>query len=175
MLVGMMGAGKTTLGRRLARKLGRPFIDSDQQIEATTGRTVREIFEADGEPAFRTLETAALADALETTSPSIIAAAGGTVLSDVNRERMRSAGRVIWLRADPDVLAERVRNGVHRPLLADDPATVLHDLDAARRELYEDVADHVVDTAGRTPEEVLTEVERLVAARPERPSEREAP
>ena len=163
-LVGMMGAGKTTLGRRLARKLGRPFIDSDQQIEVTTGRTVREIFEADGEPVFRALEAEALADALATTSPSVIAAAGGTVLSEENRARMREGGQVIWLRADPDVLAERVRNGVHRPLLADDPAQVLHDLDAARRELYEEVADHVVDTAGRSPDEVLAEVERLVAS-----------
>ena len=158
----MMGAGKTTLGRRLARKLGRPFLDSDQQVEARTGRTVREIFEADGEPAFRALETEALADALDTASPSIIAAAGGTVLSEENRARMRAAGRVIWLRADPDVLAERVRNGVHRPLLAEDPAQVLHHLDATRRELYEDVADHVVDTTGRSPDEVLAEVERLV-------------
>ena len=170
----MMGAGKTTLGRRLARALGRPFIDSDQQVEARTGRTVREIFEADGEAAFRALEADALADALATSSPSVIAAAGGTVLSEENRERMRDAGRVIWLRADPVVLVERVRSGVHRPLLADDPAKVLHELHAARHALYEDVADHIVDTAGRSPDEVLAEVKRLVGARPERPSERGA-
>ncbi len=157
-----MGAGKTTIGRRLARTLGRPFIDSDQQIEARTRRTVREIFEADGEAAYRILETEALTDALDTASPSVIAAAGGTVLSPVNRERMRAAGRVVWLRADPDVLAERVRNGVHRPLLADDPTNVLRELDAARRDLYEAVADHIVDTSGRTPDEVLDEVQRLV-------------
>lgn len=159
----MMGAGKTTLGRRLARALGRPFIDSDQQVEARTGRTVREIFEADGEPAFRALESDVLADALATSSPSVIAAAGGTVLSEENRERMRDAGRVIWLRADPVVLAERVRTGVHRPLLADDPARVLQELHAARHSLYEDVADHIVDTAGRSPDQVLDEVKRLVA------------
>src|SRR5437868_4215482 len=114
-LVGMMGAGKTTLGRRLARALGRPFIDSDQQVEARTGRTVREIFESDGEPAYRVIESEVLEEALATTAPSIIAAAGGTVLSEANRSRMRAAGTVIWLRADPDVLADRVRNGVHRP------------------------------------------------------------
>ena len=159
-----MGAGKTTVGRRLARALGRPFLDSDQQVEARTGRTVREIFEADGEPAFRALETEALADALATSAPAVIAAAGGTVLSEANRERMQAAGRVIWLRADPEVLAERVRNGAHRPLLADDPAKVVHDLDAARRSLYEEVADHIVDTAGRSPDDVLDELRRLVAS-----------
>jgi shikimate kinase len=163
-LVGMMGAGKTTLGRRLARVLGRPFIDSDQQVEMRTGRTVREIFEADGEPAFRALETDALGDALDAAVPSVIAAAGGTVLSEVNRTRMRDGGTVIWLRADPAVLADRVRNAGHRPLLADDPATVLRTLDADRRELYEDVADHIVDTTGRSPDEVVAELERLVAS-----------
>ncbi|HVM54230.1 MAG TPA: shikimate kinase [Acidimicrobiales bacterium] len=163
-LVGMMGAGKTTVGRRLARRLGRPFIDSDLQVEARTGRTVREIFEADGEPAFRSLETEALAEALATSSPCVIAAAGGTVLSEINRERMRSGATVIWLRADPAELAERVRSGVHRPLLADDPAAVLRDLEAERRTLYEAVADHVVDTSGRDPDAVLADLEQLVMA-----------
>lgn len=158
----MMGAGKTTIGRRLARKLSRPFIDSDQQVEIRTGRTVREIFEAEGEPAFRVLETEALEEALATPSPSVIAAAGGTVLSDVNRERMREAGTVVWLRADPDALARRVRAGVHRPLLADDPAQVLRDLDAQRRDLYQTVADVVVDTTDRAPDEVLDELMELV-------------
>jgi len=160
----MMGAGKTTVGRRLARRLGRPFIDSDLQVEARTGRTVREIFEADGEPAFRSLETEALAEALATSSPCVIAAAGGTVLSEINRERMRSGATVIWLRADPAELAERVRSGVHRPLLADDPAAVLRDLEAERRSLYEAVADHVVDTSGRDPDAVLADLEQLVMA-----------
>jgi len=154
-LVGMMGAGKTTIGRRLARRLDRPFVDSDEQVEARTGRTVREIFEADGEPAFRSVETDALCEALSSTTPSVVAAAGGTVLAEVNRDAMRAAGTVVWLRADPSVLADRVRNGVHRPLLADDPARVLRDLDAARRDLYESVAHHIVDTEGRKPDEVV--------------------
>ena len=162
-LVGMMGAGKTTIGRRLARRLDRPFIDSDEQVEARTGRTVREIFEANGEPAFRALETEALCDALSSDTPSVVAAAGGTVLADVNRAAMRDAGIVVWLRADPSVLAERVRNGVHRPLLADDPAAVLERLDSQRRDLYEDVAHHVVDTAQRKPEDVVDAIVEVVS------------
>lgn len=159
-----MGAGKTTVGRRLARTLGRPFIDSDQQIEMQTGRTVREIFESDGEPAFRALEAEALAEALATSSPSIIAAAGGTVLSEANRDRMRHAGTVVWLRADPSVLADRVGDGAHRPLLAEDPAATLVRLDGQRRDLYAEVADHVVDTTDRAPEDVLAELVELVSA-----------
>jgi shikimate kinase len=157
-LVGMMGAGKTTLGRRLARRLGRPFIDSDQQIEARTGRTVREIFEADGEPAFRALETEVLAEALETVPPCVVAAAGGTVLSEHNRTRMREHGTVVWLRAEPAELAERVRNGSHRPLLAEDPEGTLRMLAAQRAELYAALADHVVDTTGRAPDEIVDEL-----------------
>jgi shikimate kinase len=163
-LVGMMGAGKTTIGRRLARRLGRPFVDSDQQIEQRTGRTVREIFEAEGEPAFRVLEAEALEEALAIPSPSVIAAAGGTVLSEVNRERMRAAGTVIWLRAEPVELANRVRHGSHRPLLAEDPEAVLERLDSARRELYAGVADHVLDTTGRSPDEVLDDLVAIVSA-----------
>ena len=162
-LVGMMGAGKTTIGRRLARRLDRPFVDSDEQVEARTGRTVREIFEADGEPAFRKLETEALCEALSSPTPSVIAAAGGTVLAEVNRAAMRDAGTVVWLRADPSVLAQRVRNGTHRPLLADDPATVLRKLDADRRDLYESVAHHVVDTARRKPEDVVAAIVEVVS------------
>jgi shikimate kinase len=161
-LVGMMGAGKTTIGRRLARRLERPFVDSDEQVEARTGRTVREIFEADGEPAFRRIETEALCEALGSVTPSVIAAAGGTVLAEVNREAMRHAGTVVWLRADPSVLARRVRNGTHRPLLADDPDAVLRKLDADRRDLYEAVAHHVVDTADQRPEAVVDAIVEVV-------------
>lgn len=159
----MMGAGKTTIGWRLAGRLSRPFIDSDQQVEARTGRTVREIFESEGEPAFRVLEADALAEALTSTFPSVVAAAGGAVLSEVNRARMRAAGTVIWLRADPAVLAERVVDGSHRPLLADDPDEVLRNLEAQRRDLYAAVADHVVDTSGRAPDEIVDELVSFVS------------
>ena len=88
MLVGMMGAGKTTAGRRLAELMGRPLVDSDELIEERTGRTVREIFEQEGELAFRALETAALVDALANDEPLVIAAAGGVLMREENREAL---------------------------------------------------------------------------------------
>ena len=101
-LVGMMGTGKTTVARVLGERLGRPVLDSDAVIEARTGRTVREIFAADGEPAFRALETEVLREALAADTPSIIAAAGGVVLSATNRVLLKESGaRVVWLCADP--------------------------------------------------------------------------
>jgi shikimate kinase len=145
-LVGLMGTGKTTVGRRLAARLGRELVDSDALIEARTGRTVRDIFRDEGEDAFRTLETAALRDALEATQPRVIAAAGGVVLSADNRAALRDADAVVvWLRADPALLLQRVRSGAHRPLLDDDPAGTLQRMSVEREPLYREVADAVVE------------------------------
>jgi 5-deoxy-5-amino-3-dehydroquinate synthase len=143
----MMGAGKTTVGRRVAKLLGRPLLDSDQMIEARTGRTVREIFEADGEAAFRELETEALVDALAEPEPLVIAAAGGVLLRPENRDALeRSSAFVAWLRADPAVLAERAMRGEHRPLLDGDPVAAMNRLLPEREPLYRAAADVVVDT-----------------------------
>jgi shikimate kinase len=149
-LVGMMGTGKSTVGRRLATQLGRPFLDSDEMIEARTGHTVKELFERDGEAGFRAEESKALADALGRPAPGVIAAAGGTVLDSANRDGMKrvsaAGGLVVWLQADPAVLAARVAHGSHRPLLADDPLGTLTRLAAERDALYHDVADLEIDT-----------------------------
>lgn len=161
-LVGMMGSGKTTIGRAVARRAGRPFLDSDAQIEARTGRTVREIFEADGEAVFRAFETEALAEAVGSPEPAVIAAAGGAVLSDTNRALLRGAGRTVWLRAQPGTLVHRVRNGVHRPLLADDAEGVIEELTARRARLYEEVADVIVDVDFRDKRELIDEIVGLV-------------
>jgi shikimate kinase len=144
-LVGMMGSGKSTVGRAVAARLGATFIDSDEQVERATGRTVREIFETDGEAAFRKVESEALTAALESDERAVIAAAGGAVLDRANRARLRDAGAVVWLRARPDVLAGRVLTAAHRPLLGDDPLSVLRRLDGERAPLYRDVASTVVD------------------------------
>ena len=117
-LVGLMGAGKTTVGELVARRLGGPLVDSDRVVEAKTGRTVREIWRADGESAYRELETAALRDAIESPEASVIAAAGGVVLREANRSALRAADAlVVWLAADLDVLVDRAQTADHRPLL----------------------------------------------------------
>src|SRR5438552_4016152 len=100
----MMGAGKTTVGERCAARLGRRFVDTDALVEARTGRTVGEIFAAEGEPAFRAYERAAVAEACATPEPLVIACGGGVVLDPDNRRILRARSLVVWLRATPDVL-----------------------------------------------------------------------
>lgn len=160
-LVGMMGSGKSTVARIVADRLGRRVIDSDAVIEARTGRTVREIFAADGEAAFRALETEVLVDALADPEPAVIAAAGGVVLSPANRDALaRSGARVVWLCADPATLASRVRHGVHRPLLDGDPLGTLQRMTSEREALYREVADAIVTVDNRAPVEVAEAVLR---------------
>lgn len=160
-LVGLMGTGKSTVGRILADRLGRRLVDSDDEIEAATGRTVREIFETDGEQAFRELEAASLRRALASDEPSVIAAAGGVVLSATNRAALNGAdARVVWLRADPATLVGRVGSGGHRPLLDDDPAGTLRRMATERDALYRDVADAVVTVDGRSVNEVVEAILR---------------
>jgi shikimate kinase len=162
-LVGLMGSGKTTTGQHLAARLGRPLVDSDQLIEARTGRTVREIFAADGEDAFRTLETAALLEALAAPDPLVIAAAGGVVIREANRRALLDADAfVVWLQADTGVLTARATTGDHRPLLDDDPAGMLQRMAADRDDWYREVADAVVDTTARPPDAVAAEIVRLL-------------
>ena len=161
-LIGMMGAGKTTVGSRLARALERPFIDSDVQVEQRTSRTVREIFETDGEAAYRQIEAEVLAEALFSEEPAVIAAAGGTILDPNNRRRMRECGTVVFLEADPGDLLGRVGGQDHRPLLRDDPAGVLRHMDEVRRPLYEETADHVIDVSVLGPDQVVKAILEVV-------------
>ncbi len=164
LLVGMMGAGKTTVGKALAAHLGYGYMDSDHQVESRTGQTVREIFERRGEAAFRQDEKLALAEALAGNGPMVIAVAGGAVLDPDNRQRLRHAGLVVWLKASPSTLAERVLGQApdpvlgHRPLLGADPLGALAHLYRERAPLYEELADVVVDVEERTPEEAMQEV-----------------
>lgn len=160
-LVGMMGVGKTTVARVVADRLNRRVLDSDAIIESRTGRTVREIFAEDGEPAFRALETGVLLESLAWEEPVVIAGAGGVVLSETNRAALKASGaRVIWLCADPATLVERVRGGGHRPLLDADPAGTLQRMFDEREALYREVADAIVLVDNRSVSDVVEAVLR---------------
>lgn len=161
LLVGMMGAGKSTIGRALASRLGYEHLDSDEQVERRTGRSVPEIFAERGEAAFRAEEKQALAEAVACDEPTVVSVAGGAVLDPENRRRLRDGGSVVWLRAGVDTLARRVGAGHGRPLLGDDPAAALARLYDERRPLYEEVADVIVDVEGLTP---VQTVDRIVEA-----------
>ncbi len=160
-LVGMMGSGKTTVGRALAARLDRPFVDSDEEVQARTGRTVEEIWERESEAGFRDFEREALAVVVSRPEPTVIAAAGGTVLDAGNRALMGAGGTVVWLRADPEVLAGRVGGAGHRPLLADDPLGTLERLETERAQRYLEVADVIVEAGDA---DVDTVVERVLEA-----------
>lgn len=158
-LVGLMATGKSSVGRRVASRLERPLFDSDSQVEARTGRSVRDIWQSDGEAAFRQLETDALRDACDRTEPSVIAGAGGVVLAEANRIRLRADDvRVVWLRARADTLVDRVQRSksTHRPLLDGDPTGTLERMTAERTPLYTEVADHIVDVDDLSLDQVAT-------------------
>ena len=166
-LVGLMGAGKTTVGRRCAERLGRPFVDTDELVEAVVGRTVAEIFGSDGEAGFRALERVAVADACAAPDPLVIACGGGAVLDAQSRRILKANGFVVWLQATTDHLAARVGGGDERPLLAGGAARDhLERLGEQRGHLYEAVADVAVTTDDRDVDAVcdavLAEVTRCV-------------
>lgn len=152
-LVGLMGAGKSTVGRIVADRLGWPLVDSDEAIEARTGCSVRALWEAGGEAAYRALESDVVLDAVRSGEDVVVAAPGGVVLDEQVRLALEAVD-VVWLRADPSTLAGRVEVGDHRPLLGDDPETVLAEMADTRADLYRQVADTVIDVEGLDPEAV---------------------
>lgn len=148
-----MGAGKSSVGRLLAARLQRMFIDLDACIETEAGRTINAIFANEGEAGFRARECAAMNSVLTRTEASIIATGGGAVLNDANRRAMRSASTVIYLQVEPPMQLERLQGDATRPLLStEDPAQRLAELQAMREPLYREVADIVFDTKDHTPE-----------------------
>jgi len=145
-LVGMMGAGKTTAGRILARRLKRTFYDSDQEIERRCGVKIPVIFDIEGEAGFRQREAAAIAE-LTALEDVVLATGGGAVLAPASRRHLAARGTVVYLHARPAALYERVRQDKNRPLLAtDDPLARLEALYGERDPLYREVADIVTDT-----------------------------
>jgi shikimate kinase len=155
-LVGMPGSGKSTVGPELARRLGVPFVELDAEIERAAGKTVREIFEQDGETRFRELEVAALTEAAAA-DPSVVSCGGGVVLEPANRVLLRATGEVVFLDVPLDVLTERVRPAADRPLIRE--RGDLERLASEREPLYREFAAHVVDARG-TVEDVAAAIER---------------
>ncbi|WP_377188436.1 shikimate kinase [Ruegeria meonggei] len=165
-LVGMMGAGKTAVGRGLAARLGVPFLDSDAEIESAANMTIPEIFERDGEPFFRTKESQVIGRLLDE-EKGILSTGGGAFLADTNRMMITERGVSVWLRADLNVLWNRVKHKDTRPLLrTSDPYATLRALYEARVPVYAQ-ADLTAQSDGETAIETM--VDRLVAALLTRP------
>jgi shikimate kinase len=166
-LTGFMGTGKTTVGKQLAQRLGLPFIDTDAEIERAEGRTISAIFAADGESRFRAIEKDVLRQALG--EEAVIATGGGAIVDRANYERMRAAGPIICLVAEPEVIFQRTAANRDRPLLfGDSPRERIRELLAARAEAYAR-ADHTVDTSrlavGTIVEQILAFLRRKESAR----------
>ena len=161
-LIGYRGCGKTSVGRRLAARLGWSLVDTDERIEAAAGCSIREIFASQGEPAFRQLEAGIIAEVTRG-KHRIISVGGGAVLSEANRAALRAAGPCVWLTAPAEELHQRILtdpgSGATRPTLTDRPGLdeVRHLL-AQRQPLYAALADHVVDTVARSVEQVADAV-----------------
>lgn len=161
-LVGMMGAGKSTVGALAAGRLGWRFVDVDDEVCRHTGSTVAELFASRGEDGFRALESACLAEVLGGEGDIVVAVGGGAVADPGNRRLLKDAATVAWLRATVATLAARVGDGGGRPLLAGHaPEDRLSALSVERRRLYEEVADVVIDVDDLSPAQV---VDRLCAA-----------
>ena len=145
-LIGLPGSGKSTVGRQLARRLQLPFVDSDQAIEARLGCPIREFFERDGEARFRDIE-AEVIDGLSQQGAGVLSTGGGAVLRPENCERLRSRGRVIYLKSHPEELIRRLRHDTNRPLLqVADPMAKLRELFSVRDPLYRQTAHFVIET-----------------------------
>ena len=164
-LVGPMGAGKSAVGKALARSLRLDFVDSDHYIESRTGVDIGFIFEKEGEAGFRRREADAI-DALSRRDDIVLATGGGAVVTPENRRRLGRRGTVVYLLATPEQQFERVRHSTHRPLLdKPDPKGVLEALFAERDPLYRAIADIVIETDGARVTDVARRIREKLEAR----------
>lgn len=164
-LVGPMGAGKSTIGRLLAKELHLPFKDSDKEIEVRTGADIPWIFDVEGEQGFREREQAVIADLCQEDG-LVLATGGGAILRPANREALRAGGRVVYLHTSVEQQLERTARDRNRPLLRTaNPGQVLRELMAIRDPLYREIADVIIETDQRPPrmvvQEVLSRLEQL--------------
>lgn len=161
-IVGPMGSGKTTVGKMVANELFLDFHDTDSTIEEKTGVTIDWIFDIEGEKGFRKRETLVLKDLVSLNS-IVLATGGGIVIEDENRELLASRGTVFYLHTPLSIQIERTSRDKDRPLLkGNDPSKVLTDLQESRQSLYEEVADHFINTENKSGSEVANEIVKLV-------------
>jgi shikimate kinase len=162
-LVGLMGAGKTSVGRLLARRLGKTFYDCDHEVERTTGVRIPVIFEIEGEAGFRARESRMLSE-LCANKGVVLATGGGAVLAPENRRVLSECGTVVYLRASPQELYQRTRHDRNRPLLQTaDPLAKLTELYAQRDPLYREVAHVIVDTGNQSVSSLAHRLEQRLA------------
>ena len=163
-LIGLMGAGKTTIGRQLANELGLEFFDSDHEIENRTGVTVTHIFDIEGESGFRKRETAIL-DELTAKKGIVLATGGGAILKPENRQFLMSRGTTVYLFANIDTLLERTAKDRNRPLLqTENPEEKLRELFKLRDPLYRETADIIIDTANDSVRLAVKEIQEKIQA-----------
>ena len=165
-LVGLMGSGKTTVGKRIAQELGYAFVDSDDVVASTAGKSVREIFAQDGEAVFRQCESEAIKSVLADRQSSVVlATGGGAVISSDNRSLIsEQASTVVWLDASVEDLVVRTKSGATRPLLDGDAATMLQSLSSQRSAWYDEVATVRIDTRGKSVAKVCSAVVEAIRA-----------
>ncbi len=160
-LIGMMGSGKSSVGRALAQRLGRRFVDTDDVVTRRMGCSIAEFWGEKGEAAFRDMEAAAVAE-VAAADGRVVATGGGVVLSSANVSAMRDSGMVVWLKAQPATLAARVASNSRRPLLRDsEPVDRLTEILAERTDRYEAAAHVAVATDGLEMETVVDRIEEL--------------
>lgn len=166
LLVGMMGSGKSSVGRALSRRTAWPFVDNDALVERVTGMTARQLLEERGADAMRQAEADALVAGTRLETPAIVAVAAGTILEADQRAMIAGAGFVAWLRAPASVLADRAVGAAHRPWLEDDPLGWFERAVAERHPLYASVADIEIDTAVMPPAEAADAILRAATIGP---------
>lgn len=162
-LVGMMGAGKSSVAEHLAGRLGWSLLELDALVARRSGRSIEQLFAEQGEEAFRELEEAEALAALSGATQVVVDLGGGAPVRPATKQALRDGATVVWLRATPETLAQRVGSGAGRPMLGEDPLARLTELSAARAADYEAVADYVLDVDDLTVREVSDRITVLTA------------